>query len=457
MAKNPITSDIVKTIAGSDQKNIKVAITDIDGVLRGKYLHKDKFLSAVKKKGFGFCGVVLGWDCMDSCYEKNEFTGWHSGYPDAMVNLDINSLRQIPWENKQFFVLGEFVDSKKEPLAICPRSLLKRITGQADGLGYFPQIGFEFEWFNFLESPHSLQEKKFKELKPLTPGMFGYSILRSSQNSGYFRDLLEMMRDFSIPLEGLHTETGPGVYEAAIVRAAPVEAADRGVLFKTGVKEIAYRHGILATFMSRWSHDYPGCSGHTHISLWDADGSTNLFFDDRSADGMSEIFCHFLGGLLKALPDLLPVFAPTVNSYKRLVEGFWAPTSATWGFDNRTTAIRVINHDASATRLELRVAGSDINPYLVGAAAVGAGLWGIKHQISLKEKPISGSAYDQKHGTSFSKNLHEAAIKMGRSEAAHEILGEAFVKHFVNSRLWEWQQFASAVTDWELNRYFEII
>ena len=285
--------------------------------------------------------------------------------------------------------------------------------------------------------------------------MFGYSIVRMASNRPYFNALMDDLGRFGVPLEGLHTETGPGVFEAAILFSDALEAADRGVLFKTGVKEIAQRFGILPSFMAKWNAQLPGCSGHIHQSLWTEDG--NAFHDEDDPLKMSATFKSYLAGQLELLPDLLPFFAPTVNSYKRLVDGYWAPTKVTWGVDNRTTAFRVIPGSAKSTRVEVRITGSDINPYLAIAASLAAGLHGIEKGLTLDDKPVKGSAYLADKAARLPRNLQEATARLAKSKLAREVLGDEIVDHFVGTRTWEWRQFQDAVTDWELRRYFEVI
>jgi len=441
-------------VRGTGAKRVKVAITDIDGVLRGKYIHVDKFASAVID-GLGFCDVVFGWDSADECYDNIRYTGWHTGYPDAQVRLIPESFRRLPWEDGIPFFLGEFVTGDGQPLPICPRQLLRRIIGYGQSLGYKARFGLEFEWFNFRETPDSLAEKDFANLKPLTPGMFGYSVLRSSQNHAYFGALMDELGEFGVPIEGLHTETGPGVYEAALQHAPALEAADRGVLFKSGTKEIGYRHGVIASFMAKWNSALPGCSGHMHQSLWSADGD-NAFFDASHPQRMSDTFRHYVAGQMRLLPEILPLLAPTINSYKRLVEGMWAPTRVTWGVDNRTVALRVIAGTQKSTRLETRVGGADLNPYLAIAAALGAGLYGIEHRLPLEAAPIVGNGYEAE-ARRLPRDLPRATDALHASRAAREIFGNDFVEHFAASRHWEARAFQQAVTDWELRRYFEII
>jgi glutamine synthetase len=213
----------------------------------------------------------------------------------------------------------------------------------------------------------------------------------------------------------------------------------------------------MATFMAKISENLPGCGGHVHQSLWDAEGKKNLFHEDEDPLKMSATMKQYLAGQLLLIPQLLPLFAPTVNSYKRLVEGAWAPTTLTWGLDNRTVAIRVLSGSKTACRLETRVIGSDVNPYLAMAGALAAGLYGIKHKLKLEQEPTTGNGYlDKSHG-SLPATLDEATKMMKQSTAAREILGEGFVDHFTRTREWEWRQHLKSVTDWELKRYFEII
>ena len=447
--------DVVKQIKRSEANKIKVAITDIDGVMRGKYVHVNKFLSAAET-GFGFCNVIFGWDMNDVAYDNVKYTGWHTGYPDAKVNLDLDTFRLVPWDNDIPFFLGEFVDSNDRPLPICPRQLLKQVVAQAGVSGYFPLVGTEFEWFNFRETPQSLEKKNFHSLESLTPGMFGYSLIRSSYENEYFNEIMDQLLDFDVPIEGLHTETGPGVYEAALVACDALEAADRAVLFKTSVKELANKRDIIASFMARWNNTLPGCSGHIHQSLCLENG-TNAFYDKKDPLTMSDTFKSYIAGQLLCLPEILPMLAPTINSYKRLVEGFWAPTSATWGVDNRTAAVRVILGSKKATRMELRVGGADINPYLAIAATLAAGMYGIENKLELKEEMITGNAYEAKDAVKFPSSLEAATEKFANSKIAKELFGEVFVDHYANTRRWECKEFHKAVTDWELKRYFEII
>ncbi len=447
-------SGVLAELRASSAHKVKVAVTDIDGVLRGKYLHKSKFMSAAES-GFGFCNVVFGWDAADVCYDNTTYTGWHTGYPDALARVDLSTKRHVPWDGGVPFFLGDFESATGGPLPICPRRLLRAVIERGARAGLAAKAGLEFEWFNFKETPQSLAERRHVEPRPISPGMFGYSLIRMGQSQPFLNALMDELGEFDVPIEGLHTETGPGVLEAAILYSDALTAADRAVLFKTGCKEIGQRFGVMPSFMAKWNDKLPGCSGHTHLSLWR--GDENLFHDPEAPFGLSSTMRSFMAGILAALPEILPLFAPTVNSYKRLVDGFWAPTKPTWGVDNRTVALRAIPGSPKSTRLEVRVPGSDVNPYLAVAGALSAGLWGVEEKLELSADPVTGSAYAESKVQRLPRNLLEATRALEQSSLARSLFGAEFVDHFVATRHWEWRQFQDAVTDWELRRYFEII
>ena len=441
-----------KKLEADGIRRVKLGGFDIDGVLRGKYVSLEKFLSAAEK-GLGFCDVVFGWDISDVLYDEAKITGWHTGYPDLHATVDLSTYRVIPWEpDTAAFLLRLHPD-------VGPRNLLERVEKQAEAMGLAVRAGAEFEFFLFRETPETLASGSIARPQPMDPGMFGYSWLRTSQASDLMHDLLDGCERFDVPMEGLHTETGPGVYEAAMKARTLLAAGDHAALFKTAVKEIAARHGVVASFMAKWTLDYPGCSGHLHQSLWDPEGKRNLFHDPKDPLGMSKLFRHYIGGQQRLLPELMACLAPTVNSYKRLVEGTWAPLNASWGLENRTCALRVITGPgASATRVEVRAGGADINPYVAFAATVGAGLYGIEHGLE-PTAPVEGNAYEARgpKARPLPRTLKEATAALKRSKAAREILGEEFVEHYLITRTWEVREFERAVTDWELKRYFEAV
>lgn len=434
--------------------HVKVGVFDVDGILRGKYMAREKFFSALDK-GFGFCDVVLGWDSNDQLYDNVRFTGWHTAYPDAAVRILPQTCRAVPFEGNMLLFLAEF-DGPAQ--AVCPRAVLRRVLERAAGMGFVVNAAAEFEFFMFRETPESVRGKGYRDLTTMTPGFFGYSTLRSSVHAEYYHQLMDLCAAMRFPLEGLHTETGPGVLEAAIAHTEALEAADRAALFKTFAKVLAQRNGMMATFMAKWSKDWPGQSGHLHMSLTRKRGAAPVFHDPRQPHHISDAMRWFVGGQQALMPELLSMVACTVNSFSRLIPGFWAPTAASWGVENRTTALRVIPGGPRSQRVEYRIAAADINPYIALAAAIGSGLWGIEHRIE-PDAPVEGNAYAQTFPArrQLPRTLAEAAAALSRSKPAKELFGAAFVEHYAASRDWEEREFRRAITDWELARYFEII
>ena len=431
-------------------RRVKLGAFDIDATLRGKYISVEKFWPAAES-GLGFCDVIFGWDIGDVLYDNVKFTGWHTGYPDAHCRIDLSSFRVVPWEPGTAFFLLDFCEADGSPLAIAPRQVFQRVLERAAERGYTANFSAEYEFFVFRETPQSLRDKHFDGLTPLSPGMFGYSVLRASANADLVLEILENLAAFDVPVEGFHTETGPGVYEAAIAVEPGLRAADLAALFKTAVKEIGARHNVIPTFMAKWNSALPGSSGHLHQSLSHATDHENLFYGDG---GMSDAMRQYVAGLVTNMRELAAVFCPTINSYKRTVPGAWAPVNATWGVDNRTTAVRAIPGRRKSTRVELRLTGADINPYLAMAASLAAGLDGIERKLELPPPAVNAYSGD---APPLPRTLAEATRLFRESRVAREWLGEEFVDHYARTREWEVRQYEKAVTDWELARYFESV
>ena len=447
------TADATAIVDERQLSHVKVGVFDIDGILRGKYMSRAKFLSALEN-GYGFCDVVLGWDCQDQLYDNVTFTGWHTGYPDAPVKIIPESCRPLPFEDQGLFFLSEFTGAAEQ---VCPRAVLRRVIERAGKMGLTAYAGLEYEVFFFNETPDSIRAKHYRDLKPMQPGWFGYSVIRNSAAADFYRQMLDLCEQMDFGIEGLHEETGPGVIEAAITFDNVLASADKGALFKTFIKILAQRNQMMATFMAKWSRDWPGQSGHIHLSLKDADGHP-IFHDASQPHTMSERMRHFVGGQQRLMPELLAMVSPTVNSYTRLIPGFWAPTESTCGVENRTCALRIIPGSAKSQRVEYRVAAADANPYLALAAALASGLWGIENRIE-PEPLIEGNAYDQKfpEALALPRTLWDAAQRFKGSSMARAWFGDAFVDHFAATREWEEREFRKHVSDWELARYFEII
>ncbi|KAK4692330.1 glutamine synthetase, partial [Lecanoromycetidae sp. Uapishka_2] len=446
-----ITLDSLSQLLEHDTK-VKVAGVDIDGILRGKLMSKKKFLG-IAKDGFGFCSVIFGWDMHDQTYFKElKISNAQNGYRDIIAIPDLSSFRRIPWEDDVPFFLVSFMDPDTGgPVSACPRGLLKTATARLEKQGMGAMAGAEYEFFQFRapvnpnvpasernssSTARFLQENPVNSLPPLTEGMFGYSLTRPVHNQDYYY----------------------GIYDAC----------ER---FRYVVKSLGSKFGITPCFMAKPREGLPGNSGHMHVSLVDKSGK-NLFYRGSRDDDppypdlahLSDMGRHFLAGLLDGLPDVMPIVAPTVNSYKRLVENFWAPVTVSWGLEHRAASIRLIappTASPKATRFEVRVAGADANPFLVLASILALGWRGVEKKMEIKVPPLGkgqdvGGSADK--GVRLAKSLKEATSTFMRQESiAREVFGDEFVEHFGGTREHEIRLWDEAVTDWEVKRYIETV
>ncbi|KDQ60769.1 hypothetical protein JAAARDRAFT_31741 [Jaapia argillacea MUCL 33604] len=475
----PKTLADLKTLLQDDIK-VKVAGIDVDGVLRGKFMSKEKFLGAASSDGFGFCSVIFGWDIHDAVYSKELLiSNRANGYRDVVASIDLSTYRRIPWENNVALFLVSFLDpDTKEPLCVCPRGVIKQAMEKAEDMGLQCLAGAEYEYFNFKETPDSVSEKKFTDLQPLTAGMHGYSLLRPQLNMEYFNDIFDESYKFGIDIEGHHTETGPGVFETALGYQPALRMADNAILFKFLVKSIGMKRGVIPSFMAKPWGNLPGCSGHIHVSLRDKNGRNAFAVSDEELESggregaanddtkyMSQVGEWFLAGVLDGLPDIMPALVPTINGYKRLSggEAFWAPNAVTYGYDSRAASIRIISPPSvpqSATRLEVRVPGADMNAYFALSAIFGCGLRGVQKQLKLVGVPIRKlTLEDKRNGKVKMLPLSlEAATQtmMLPGSIAREVLGDGFVDHFGGTREHEVKLWNEAVTNWEVERYLEL-
>ncbi|KIW57160.1 hypothetical protein PV05_05751 [Exophiala xenobiotica] len=484
--KENLTLDELETALAQDTK-VKLAGIDIDGILRGKLVSKKKFLS-VAKDGFGFCSVIFGWDMHDLTYFRElKISNKENGYKDLVAKIDLASYRRIPWENNVPFFLVSFYDpDTNEPISACPRSLLRTAVKKLDRAGYGAMAGAEYEFFTFrapkdpsiqTNQPSSattapfLQENPVESLPHLTQGMFGYSLTDPIHNQDWFYSIFEACEKFKCNIEGWHTESGPGVFEAALEYGEITEMADRASLFKYVVKAMGSKYGITPTFMAKPKQGLPGNSGHVHCSIVDKSGK-NLFYRGekdpnppyKDLEYVSDLGRQFLAGLLDGLADVMPIIAPTVNSYKRLVENFWAPVTVSWGLEHRAASIRLIappTASAKATRFEIRVCGADSNASLVLATIVALGWRGIEKKMEIPLPPLSKGedvGGDSDKGERLPKNLKESTARfMAKGSIAREVFGDEFVEHYGGTREHECRLWDEAVTDWEVRRYIETV
>ncbi|EEH22092.2 hypothetical protein PABG_04303 [Paracoccidioides brasiliensis Pb03] len=471
-----ITLESLPAVLERDTR-VKLAGIDADGILRGKLVSKKKFLS-VAQNGFGFCSVIFGWDMHDQTYFKDlGISNKENGYRDMVAVPDLSSFRRIPWEdNVPFFLVSFFDPDTHAPISACPRGLLRTAAEKIEKLGYRAMVGAEYEFHQYRAPSTSpggfernssataafLKENPVTALQPLTEGMFGYSLTRTVHNQEYFYAIFNMCQAFQCDIESWHTESGPGVFEAALEFGEIKEIADRAGLFKYVVKSIGSKYGITPVFMAKPRQGIPGNSGHMHFSIVSKTGE-NIFSRETPDPSppypdvayLSDVGRHFLAGILDGLPDIMPIFAPTINSYKRLVENFWAPVTVSWGLEHRAASIRVIAPPTSkpkATRLEVRVPGADANPHYVLAAILELGWRGVVKKLALPVPPLPkgedvGGSTDQ--GIRLAKTLKEAvATFMREGSVAREVFGDAFVDHFGGTREHEICLWEEAVTDW---------
>ncbi|KAF4979920.1 hypothetical protein FZEAL_3962 [Fusarium zealandicum] len=458
---------------------VKLAGVDVDGILRGKLVSKKKFLS-IASAGFGFCSVIFGWDMHDRTYMRElKISNAQNGYHDLLAIPDLSSFRRIPWEDNVPLFLVDFLDpDTQKPICACPRGLVKSQLEKLKSHGYGAMAGAEYEFYQFktpdpsTSSPAAyLLENPPHQLPSLTEGMFGYSLTRPVHNQEYYYDVFNTCAQFSCNIEGWHTESGPGVFEAALEFGEMAQMADRAALFKYVVKSVSTKYGITPCFMAKPKQGLPGNSGHMHVSLVD-DSGKNLFARDtieenpkwKDIAGLSDLGRHFLAGLLVGLPDIMPLLAPTINSYKRLVENFWAPVTVSWGLEHRAASIRLITPPVSkpsATRFEVRVPGADTNPHFVLAAILGCGWRGVEKKLEIPTPPLAMGqdvGGDADRGERLAKSLKEATERfMAKGSIARDVFGDDFVEHFGGTREHEVRLYDEAVTDWEMKRYIETV
>jgi glutamine synthetase len=449
-------ADIERIIQEHQIHTVKIGMPDMDGVFRGKRVPRDNFLAGLEG-GFAQCDVLFGWDIAEDLIPNLRFTGWDTGYPDVWMKPDLSTFGAVPWDEGVAQVICDFVDEQGEPVLLSPRSVLQRVLERAAARGYQVELALELEFRIFRETQQSLREKHWRDLTPLSPTNSCYSVFRSSGDDFLLGRLMRQMNEAGITVEGYNREHGPGMYEMNLHHTPGLAAADRAMLFRNGTKEICMQEGMTASFMAKWNHDEDGSSGHLHQSLWDADGK-NIFYDPAAPHHISDALKHYAAGVLKLLPDLMALYAPNINSYKRYVVGTWAPTTATWGIETRTTALRVVPGSMKAARIENRTPGADTNPYLTMAASLASGLYGLEHKLELPPA-ARGNAYalSAEEAPPLPRTLEQAIERFNHSDLAREFFGDTFVDHYVAMRRWEVQCYTKVVDEWQRERYFEMI
>ena len=449
--------DELEGLVRRDQvRTVIVAFTDHCGRLVGKRFDAEAFLENVSEHGTHVCDYLLANDMEMAPVSGYRFTSWQSGYGDLLLVPDLNTLRLTSWLEKTALVLCDARSEKTgKPVAIAPRSILQRQLERTLELSLASVVASELEYYLFLNSYRDAVLKDYAGLEGAGWYSEDYHIFQGTRNENFTASVRHHLKLSGVPVESSKGEWGIGQHELNILHTEVLEMADRHVIYKQCLKEVAEQMGLSVSFMAKVATGGAGSSCHIHLSLW-RDG-VNAFVGDESCGPVkcSNIFRWFLGGWIRHVPEVMVFYAPTVNSYKRYVEGSWAPTRIAWSYDNRTAGFRIVGRDQSL-RIECRIPGADCNPYLAFAAALASGLDGIIEKIEPPEC-ISGDLYGATDAHRVPNTLGDAVQRFANSEFAQRAFGEDVVTHYAHFFQTEQNAFNGAVTDWERRRYFERI
>jgi glutamine synthetase len=428
---------------------VVAAFTDMQGRLMGKRIEGEFFLDEVAGHGVEGCNYLLALDMEMDPLPGYRMANWEKGYGDFGIAPDMDTLRRIPWLDSTAFVVCDVVDHEGGPIVESPRQILIEQYERAHRLGLMPMMSSELEFYLYKDSYAEAWEKGYRDLTPTIPYILDYHVLATTMDEPFIQQLRRGMHKAGIPVEFSKGEAWYGQHELNLRYSNAITAADRHTIYKNGVKEIAAINGISASFMAKPSEKDIGSSCHIHMSLVDGDGKS-LFVDEEEE---TDTFRHFLGGLREHVRDLALFVAPSVNSYKRYAAESWAPTSVSWGRDNRTCGFRIVGHGQSR-RIECRIPGADMNPYLGFAAMLAAGLDGIENQLDPGPE-LKGNAYEAGAAEAFPSSLREAVANWERSDFVKKAFGDDVWAHYLNYGQTEQRLFDQVVTDYERTRMFE--
>ena len=441
-------AELEALVASGEIDTVVAAFTDMQGRLIGKRVTGRFFLDAVHEEWHA-CNYLLTVDMDMEPVPGFKAASWEKGYGDFVVKPDLGTLRRIPWLPGTALVLGDVCDHHGHELPISPRTMLKSQLARLKARGWTAKMASELEFYVFNDSYAKAREKGYRDLETAGWYIEDYHVFETTKREPLMRAIRNGMDAAGIPVQESKGEWGPGQEELNLVYAEALEMADRHVIYKNGVKEIAFQQGQAISFMSKWRADLAGNSCHIHGSLWDAQDRP-AFADGQ---GETELFRQFLAGLLATGAEMTYFLAPYINSYKRFVAGSFAPTNLVWSRDNRTSGFRVLGH-GKGTRVECRVGGADVNPYLAFAAFLAAGLHGIEQKLVL-QPAYEGDAYRGGDLPSVPRTLRDAVDRLDCSKVLRAAFGDEVIDHYVHAGRWEQATYDKAVTDWELLRYFE--
>jgi glutamine synthetase len=431
---------------------VLVAFPDMQGRLIGKRFQAEFFLDGAIDETHG-CDYLLANDIDMEPVPGYEAANWGKGYGDFVMKPDLSTLMKAAWLEGTAIILADLVDHHHhDPIPHSPRAILKAQLARLEKLGLTANFASELEFYLFDEGFRSAWDKGYKNLTTAGYYIEDYHIFQTTKEEGVMRAVRKQLQASGIPVENSKGEWGPGQEEINVKYADALTMADRHVVMKNAIKEIAHFQGKAVTFMAKWDFGLAGSSSHIHMSL--AKGGKNAFIDSKDERGMSPLMKHFMQGLLSYAGDITYFLAPYINSYKRFQAGTFAPTKAIWSSDNRTAGFRLCGENTKGVRVECRIGGADLNPYLAYAALIAAGLQGVEDKLEL-EPAFTGDAYVGKKLREVHKTLRDAIAAMQKSKMLKEAFGEQVISHYVHTGNWEQFEYDRRVTDWELKRGFE--
>jgi glutamine synthetase len=445
--------DLKTAVAHGEIDTVVVAMIDMQGRLMGKRFHAAFFVDGGHTETH-CCNYLLAVDMEMNPVPGYKSAGWAQGYGDYALRPDMSTLRRIPWLPATALVLGDLVDHHTgADIAISPRAILKAQVARARAMGYEPMMATELEFYIFENSYENLRDGGLRALQPISAYNEDYNIFQTTKEEGLMRAVRNGLYGAGVPIENTKGEADSGQHEVNYKYSNALDTADNHVIVKQGVKEIAHAQGKSVTFMAKYDHRKAGSSSHIHQSLWSLDGKPSFASHDDE-HGMSDVMKHFLAGQLAHARDVTAFLAPYVNSYKRFTIGMFAPTKAVWSADNRTAGFRVCGAHTKAVRVECRIPGSDVNPYLACAALLAAGLDGIERKLPL-EPEMKGDMYSAQGIREIPHNLREAADLLTASAMLRAAFGDDVVDHYTHAARWEIAETDRVVTDFELQRLLE--
>lgn len=440
-------------VAAGEIDTVLVCMVDMQGRLIGKRFHGQFFVESGHEETHA-CDYLLADDIDMEPVPGYKAASWEKGYGDFVLKPDLSTLRRLPWLEGTAMVLCDIEDHHHHPVPHSPRAILKRQIERLEARGMRAFFASELEFYLFDESYEAIRAKRYHEPKTAGDYIEDYHIFQTTKEEGVMRAIRLGLSGAGIPVENSKGEWGPGQEEINVRYADALEMADRHVIIKNGIKEIAWSKGKAVTFMSKWRTDLAGSSSHVHASLWDKAGKTPLFLDKNAEHGMSALMRSFVAGQIRHAREMTYFLAPYINSYKRFMAGTFAPTKTVWSRDNRTAGFRLCGEQTKGIRIECRIGGADLNPYLAFAALIAAGLSGIDDKLELGPAH-QGDAYGGRRLPEVPKTLREAADALDRSKFMRATFGDDVVDHYVHTARWEQAEYDRRVTDWELFRGFE--